>query len=80
MSDTSQDRGLVDMLEIRELRILISPEQQHFVVLVVLMLLELHRGLQGVAHIKRLRKQDGLYMCLTLIEIKGDLYYIYAPM
>jgi hypothetical protein len=37
MSDTSQDRGLVDMLELRELRILISPQQQHFGVLVVLM-------------------------------------------
>jgi hypothetical protein len=36
-ADTSQDRGLVDMLELRELRILISPQQQHFGVLVVLM-------------------------------------------
>ena len=81
MSDTSQDRGLVDMLELRELRILSSPPQQQLIgVLVVLMLSELHKEVQGVAHIKRLGKQDVLYMHLTLIETIGDLYYIYAPM
>ena len=69
-SDTSHVRGLVDTSGLRQLRML----------LVVLMLLELHRGVQGVAHIKRLGKQDVLYMRLTLIEIIGDLCYIYAPM
>ncbi len=39
MSDTSQDRGQLDMLELRELRILSSPPQQQLIgVLVVLML------------------------------------------
>ena len=69
------------MLELRELRILSSPPQQQLIgVLVMLMILELHKEVQGVAYIKRLGKQDVLYMRLTLIETIGDLYYIYAPM
>ena len=70
------------MLELRELRILSSPPQQQLIgVLVMLMILELHKEVQQrVAHIKRLGKQDVLYMRLTLIETIGDLYYIHAPM
>jgi len=81
MSDTSQDRGLVDMLELRKLRILTSIPHQHLIdILVMLVLSGLQKAVQGVAHIKRLGKQDVLYMRLTLIEIIGDLCYIYAPM